>query len=49
LAPPRSPPKYLAEKILTLKAVLEGERKHVIVLFADLNASTEPGKRGDHR
>src|SRR5215475_11783857 len=29
-------PKHLAEKILTSKAALEGERKHVTVLFADL-------------
>ena len=31
-------PKYLAEKILTSKSALEGERKHVTVLFADLKA-----------
>src|SRR5215813_2050074 len=30
-------PKHLAEKILTSKAALEGERKHVTVLFADLD------------
>ena len=30
-------PKHLAEKILTSKAALEGERKQVTVLFADLN------------
>ena len=41
-APPRfdSPgaytPKHLAEKILTSKSALEGERKQVSVLFADL-------------
>ncbi len=29
-------PKYLAERILTSKAALEGERKQVTVLFADL-------------
>jgi class 3 adenylate cyclase/tetratricopeptide (TPR) repeat protein len=34
-------PKYLAEKILTSKATLEGERKHVTVLFADLKGSLE--------
>ncbi len=34
-------PKHLAEKILTSKASLEGERKQVTVLFADLKASTE--------
>jgi len=44
-APSRSPegytPKHLAEKILTSKAALEGERKHVTVLFADLKGSME--------
>src|SRR5262245_12521049 len=34
-------PPYLAEKILTSRRVLEGERKHVTVLFADLKDSTE--------
>ncbi len=34
-------PKDLAEKILTSKAVLEGERKQVTVLFADLKGSME--------
>src|SRR3972149_3841921 len=29
-------PKHLAEKILTSRTGLEGERKHVTVLFADL-------------
>src|SRR5262245_2520266 len=29
-------PKHLAEKILTSKSALEGERKHVTVLFCDL-------------
>ena len=44
---PRSPPpesytpKHLAEKILTSKAALEGERKQVTVLFADLKGSME--------
>ena len=28
-------PKHLAEKILTSKSALEGERKQVTVLFAD--------------
>ena len=46
-APIRSPtpetytPKHLAEKILTSKAALEGERKQVTVLFADLKGSME--------
>src|SRR5881397_1745707 len=42
---PQSPrsytPKHLAEKILTSKAALEGERKQVTVLFADLKGSME--------
>lgn len=46
-APVRAPspetytPKHLAEKILTSKAALEGERKQVTVLFADLKGSME--------
>jgi class 3 adenylate cyclase len=44
-APVRAPltytPPYLAEKILTSKSALEGERKQVTVLFADLKGSTE--------
>jgi class 3 adenylate cyclase/pimeloyl-ACP methyl ester carboxylesterase len=34
-------PKHLAEKILTSRSALEGERKQVTVLFADLKASME--------
>ncbi|MFQ5850813.1 MAG: AAA family ATPase [Candidatus Binatia bacterium] len=34
-------PKHLAEKILTFKGTLEGERKQVTVLFADLKGSME--------
>jgi hypothetical protein len=34
-------PPYLAEKILTSKTALEGERKQVTVLFADLKGSME--------
>ena len=34
-------PKHLAEKILTSRSALEGERKHVTVLFADLKGSME--------
>jgi len=45
IARPRSPdsytPKYLAEKILSSKTALEGERKQVTVLFADLRGSME--------
>src|SRR3989449_10520081 len=35
-APRSYTPTYLAEKILTSKTALEGERKQVTVLFADL-------------
>ena len=53
VAPPRGPdearfaspetytPRHLAEKILTSKSALEGERKQVTVLFADLKGSME--------
>lgn len=34
-------PKHLAEKILTSRSALEGERKHVTVLFADLKGSMQ--------
>ena len=34
-------PKHLAEKILTSRAALEGERKQVTILFADLKGSME--------
>src|SRR5438309_11484102 len=34
-------PKHLAEKILISKIALEGERKQVTVLFADLKGSME--------
>jgi class 3 adenylate cyclase/tetratricopeptide (TPR) repeat protein len=40
-APQAYTPKYLAEKILTSRASLEGERKQVTVLFADLKGSME--------
>jgi len=34
-------PRHLAEKILATRAALEGERKQVTVLFADVKGSTE--------
>ena len=34
-------PRHLAEKILTSRGALEGERKQVTVLFADLKGSME--------
>src|SRR5207244_3320976 len=44
-APDRVPlaytPSHLAEKILTAKSTIEGERKQVTVLFADIKGSTE--------
>ena len=44
-SPVRAPltytPPYLAEKILTSRSALEGERKQVTVLFADLKGSME--------
>ena len=40
-APQSYTPKHLAERILTSKAALEGERKQVTVLFADLKGSME--------
>ena len=55
---PRSyTPKHLAEKILTSRSALEGERKQVTVLFADVKGSMDlaeqidplHGKRASHR
>ncbi len=40
-APEAYTPKHLAEKILTSKSALEGERKQVTILFADLRGSME--------
>ena len=39
--PERYTPKHLTERILTSKRALEGERKQVTVLFADLKGSME--------
>jgi len=43
--PDRAPltytPQHLAEKILTARSTMAGERKHVTVLFADIKGSTE--------
>ena len=41
LSPSSYTPKHLAERILTSKTALEGERKQVTVLFADLKGSME--------
>src|SRR5262245_38274991 len=40
-APETYTPKHLAEKILTSRGALEGERKQVTVLFADIKGSME--------
>ena len=40
-APDTYTPSHLAEKILTARGALEGERKQVTVLFADLKGSME--------
>ncbi len=49
--PPPEPlsytPKHLAEKILTSRSALEGERKQVTVLFADVKGSMELAERVD--
>jgi class 3 adenylate cyclase/tetratricopeptide (TPR) repeat protein len=41
ISPQAYTPKHLAEKILTSKSALEGERKQVTVLFADMKGSME--------
>ncbi len=41
VSPQTYTPKHLAEKILTSRSALEGERKQVTVLFADLKGSME--------
>jgi class 3 adenylate cyclase/tetratricopeptide (TPR) repeat protein len=40
-SPLRYTPGYLAEKILTTRSAMEGERKQVTMLFADLKGNTE--------
>jgi class 3 adenylate cyclase/tetratricopeptide (TPR) repeat protein len=50
-APERAPneytPRHLADKILQSKSALEGERKRVTVLFADVKGSMELAQRTD--
>src|SRR5262249_53879522 len=50
-APPPDPrsytPKHLAEKILTSRSALEGERKQVTVLFADVKGSMDLAEQVD--
>ena len=43
-APDTYTPKHLAERILTSRAALEGERKQMTVLFADLKGSRAEGE-----
>jgi class 3 adenylate cyclase/tetratricopeptide (TPR) repeat protein len=40
-------PRHLAEKILTLRSAIEGERKRVTVLFADMKGSQELAEQVD--
>jgi class 3 adenylate cyclase/tetratricopeptide (TPR) repeat protein len=44
-APEQYTPKHLAERILTSRSALEGERKQVTVLFCDIANSTELAHR----
>jgi double zinc ribbon protein/adenylate/guanylate cyclase family protein len=46
-APRTYTPKHLAEKILTSRSALEGERKQVTVLFADVKGSMELAEQLD--
>jgi class 3 adenylate cyclase/tetratricopeptide (TPR) repeat protein len=46
-APESYTPKHLAEKILTSRSALEGERKQVTVLFADVSGFTALSERLD--
>jgi len=45
--PPSYTPKHLAEKILTSRSALEGERKQVTVLFADVKGSMDLAEQVD--
>jgi class 3 adenylate cyclase/tetratricopeptide (TPR) repeat protein len=47
LSPKSYTPQHLADKILTARAALEGERKQVTVLFADIKSSMEVFARRD--
>jgi class 3 adenylate cyclase/tetratricopeptide (TPR) repeat protein len=46
-APAAYTPRHLAERILTTRAALEGERKQVTVLFADVKGSLELAEQVD--
>ena len=45
ISPESYTPRFLAEKILTTRAALEGERKRVTVLFCDVVNSTSLAER----
>src|SRR3990172_13153533 len=45
VAPATYTPKHLAEKILTSKGALEGERKSVTVMFSDVSGFTAMSER----
>ncbi len=47
LSPTSYTPKHLADKILQSKSALEGERKQVTVLFADVKGSMDLAERMD--
>jgi predicted ATPase/class 3 adenylate cyclase len=47
VAPSSYTPKHLAEKILTSRSALEGERKQVTVLFADVADSSQVAQQMD--
>jgi len=44
---PRNTPKHLADKFRQARPALEGERKHITVLFADVKGSMTPAERFD--
>ena len=46
-APVAYTPKHLADRILQSRSALEGERKQVTVLFADVKGSMEPAEQLD--
>ena len=45
--PPHLPPKHLADKILESRSALEGERRQVTLLFADIKGSMELAEQVD--